>query len=435
MLKCEGRPLSIQQVLDTLRENVEFVEGEYSEEFEIPLLLKRSQGKRTIIVRGKSTPLPIVGNIIDDRDKLFKITGTSGMSKLYKALTDTPPSMEQAFAWNEFSDYYEKVGFTAWELGALKYYEKDGGRYLTSSVVVACADGVCNASVHRMMILDDRRLVARIVPRHLYYLLRKALERGEELPITILLGAHPLVTLSAATSPALGEFELTIPSRILQEKIAMTRSPLHGNPVPLGTSVIVEAVITSEEAPEGPFVDALCLYDDVRIQPVIKVLGVWKLVGENAYYHAILPGGLEHTIFMGVPREAYVWRTVSRVVPEVKAVRLTHAGGGWLHAIISIKKNHDGDAKNAILAAFAGHTSLKHVVVVDDDIDIDDPQMVEWAIATRFQADRDLIMFCGARGSTLDPSARNGFTCKVGIDATKPLEEAEKFERGRIPGE
>ncbi|MCE4629615.1 MAG: UbiD family decarboxylase, partial [Desulfurococcales archaeon] len=103
-------------------------------------------------------------------------------------------------------------------------------------------------------------------------------------------------------------------------------------------------------------------------------------------------------------------------------------------AIISIEKNHDGDAKNAIMAAFAGHPSLKHVVVVDGDIDPDNYEMVEWAIATRFQADRDLVVIKNARGSTLDPSADNGFTAKMGIDATVPRKGDPHFERAKWPG-
>jgi UbiD family decarboxylase len=104
-----------------------------------------------------------------------------------------------------------------------------------------------------------------------------------------------------------------------------------------------------------------------------------------------------------------------------------------LHAVISISKNHPGDGKNAILAAFAGHPSLKHVVVVDEDIDVDNLEMVEWAIATRFQADRDLIVIREARGSTLDPSGREGFGAKMGIDATVKGDRRH-YERARIGG-
>ena len=145
--------------------------------------------------------------------------------------------------------------------------------------------------------------------------------------------------------------------------------------------------------------------------------------------------GLEHALLMGLPREASIYASVKRVVPRVGKVRLTPASGGWLHAVVSIAKNHEGDGKNAIMAAFAGHPSLKHVVVVDLDVDPEDPREVEWAIATRFQADRDLVLIRSARGSTLDPSAEDGMTSKMGLDATRPLDAGIEFEKARIPGE
>ncbi|MEM4647444.1 MAG: UbiD family decarboxylase, partial [Candidatus Nezhaarchaeales archaeon] len=133
-----------------------------------------------------------------------------------------------------------------------------------------------------------------------------------------------------------------------------------------------------------------------------------------------------------------LWMALKRVLPGLRSVRLTEGGCGWLHAVIAIDKMTEGDGKTAIMAAFGAHPSLKHVVIVDGDVNVDDPRDVEWAIATRFQADRGLVVIRGARGSSLDPSAdpETLLTCKVGIDATKPLKiNVERFERARIPGE
>jgi UbiD family decarboxylase len=100
------------------------------------------------------------------------------------------------------------------------------------------------------------------------------------------------------------------------------------------------------------------------------------------------------------------------------------------------EKEKDGDGKNALMETFAAHPSLKHAVVVDTDINVFNPEEVEWAIATRFQADKDLMVIPNARGSTLDPSANQetGLTTKLGVDATRPLSKSrEKFERAEIP--
>ena len=126
-------------------------------------------------------------------------------------------------------------------------------------------------------------------------------------------------------------------------------------------------------------------------------------------------------MFMGMPREPVIYQAVSRAVPHVKAVRLTEGGCAWLHGVVSIRKQHQGDGKNAIMAAFGAHTSMKQVVIVDEDVDVFDDRDVEWAIATRFQADRGLVVLHDVRGSSIDPSARDGFTSKMGIDATRPM--------------
>jgi UbiD family decarboxylase len=136
-------------------------------------------------------------------------------------------------------------------------------------------------------------------------------------------------------------------------------------------------------------------------------------------------------MMMGLPKEPLIHRAVGAVVPKVRAVRLTEGGCCWLHAVVSIRQQKEGDAKNAMLAAFAGHASLKRVVVVDEDVDPFDDHAVEWALATRFQADSDVLVVEGARGSSLDPSAE-GTTAKLGLDATVPPDaDRTRFEMVR----
>jgi UbiD family decarboxylase len=193
--------------------------------------------------------------------------------------------------------------------------------------------------------------------------------------------------------------------------------------------IVLEGFIGTDTAPEGPFVDITGTYDPERIQPVIEFTGM--SVKKNAIYHGILPGGHEHKVLMGVPYEPKIYRAVAGVT-EVRNVVLTPGGCGYLHAVVQIKKSTEGDGKNAILAAFAAHTSLKHVVVVDEDIDISSPEDIEYAIATRVRGDKDLLVITGARGSSLDPcQAEDGTNVKVGVDATVVLAEREGFERAR----
>ncbi len=141
---------------------------------------------------------------------------------------------------------------------------------------------------------------------------------------------------------------------------------------------------------------------------------------------------------MGMPIEAKINKDLKQVLPQTKNVVLTEGGCKWLHAVVQISKKHDSDPKKAITAAFSAHRSLKNVIIVDDDIDPSDPVAVEYAMATRFQADKDLVIVPKVRGSSLDPSSdqKNLLTTKMGVDATKSFSKrAEGFEIAKIPGE
>ncbi|MCE4602585.1 MAG: UbiD family decarboxylase [Desulfurococcales archaeon] len=409
---------------------VERVPGVLSREYEPARLIYRGQGRGpALLFRVEGVPQDSASNIIDTRDKLYRALRVSGDEEAYRRLLGSLSSPSRLHISGAPRLRVAERGLMS--LPAIRFYEGEGGLYISSSIFIACSGEVCNASIHRIMVTGEREARVRLVPRHLYRMWREAAGKGKDLPVTVVIGVNPLVTLSAALTPPYGVFELEIASSLLGGLEAF-ESPVHGNPVPAGAAAIVEARLTPKLEDEGPYVDALGTYDRVRKQPVLAVDRVYLNMDEPT--HVIMQGGLEHVMLMGFPREAQIWRSVSGVVPRVHKVRLTPASGGWLHAVISIDKNHDGDGKNAIMAAFAGHPSLKHVVVVDSDVDPEDPGQVEWAIATRFQADRDLVVVREARGSTLDPSSRDGMTSKVGVDATMPLGGGLVFRRGRIPG-
>ena len=386
------------------------------------------KGKTVVFRKISNTLMESVGNVINTRNKLYYALNVSNDEEAYKkileALTSKPEFKEESFDLKTI-----ELDLTC--LPAIKFYEKDGGKYITSSIVIACLDeNNCNASIHRIMILGKDKATLRIVPRHLYYIYNENLKKGKDTPIAIVIGVHPALMIASALSPPFGVFEIGLVSKLLGKKVRIAYTPKYNLPIPCDAEVVLEGKLTSELVNEGPFVDITLTYDKIRKQPLITIDNIY--VNTNPLFHIILPGGREHQLLMGFPREAMIWETVRRVVPKVVKVRLTPGGGGWLHAVISIEKNVDGDAKNAILAALAAHPSLKHVVVVDSDVDPDNPLEVEWAIATRFQAHKDLVIITHARGSTLDPSAEDGVTSKMGIDATKPIGD-EKYNKARIP--
>jgi UbiD family decarboxylase len=312
-------------------------------------------------------------------------------------------------------------------LPIMRHYPGDAGSYLTAGIVFSHLDGVTNASIHRLLVLDDRRVVARLVEgRHTYLMHRKAQERGEALSVAVAIGVHPAIIFASCSRVPEGK-ELPFAAELLQGELPVNRCP-NGVMVP-EAEIVLQGFIGAETAREGPFVDITGTYDLVRTQPVIEFSGM--CIRKDFIYHGILPGGKEHKILMGIPYEPKIYRAVGEVT-QVRNVVLTNGGCGYLHAVIQIKKSTQGDAKNAIMAAFAAHTSLKHVVVVDEDIDPFDLEEVEYAIATRVRGDRDITVITGARGSSLDPTRLpDGTNVKVGVDATMELGHEEKFIRAR----
>ncbi len=321
------------------------------------------------------------------------------------------------------------------KLPIIKYFPKDAGRYISAGIVVSEYNGKRNVSFHRMLIKDRNTIVIRLVPRHTFTLFNEAKKDGKELKISICIGAPVEAMVSAALSVDFGTDELTIASAMHK---AGHGSPLkvakcdNGLVVPADCEYVFEGRITAETCPEGPFVDIAGTYDEIRDQPVVKIDRVWSK--KDPIFQLLLPGGYEHFLLMGVPREPVIFRTVRQAVPNVRNVRLTEGGCCWLNGVVSITKNKEGDGMNAILAAFTGHTSMKNVIVVDDDIDIFNDREVEWAVATRMQADK-ILRIQGAAGSSLDPSA-HGTTWKVGYDATLPLHaDRTPFVKAELPPE
>jgi len=307
----------------------------------------------------------------------------------------------------------------------MHHFPKDAGKYLTSGIVFSRYDGVENASIHRMLVLDDHRVAARLVEgRHTHVMLGKALANGEKLPVAVTIGTHPAVTFASCTRVPNG-MELGFAAELMGGELTVRRCT-NGVLVP-EAEVILEGYIGGELTDEGPFVDITGTYDPVRRQPVIEFTSMH--IRPDFIYHGILPGGDEHKILMGCPYEPKIYQAVAGVT-QVKDVVLTKGGCGYLHAVIQIKKSTQGDAKNAIMAAFAAHTSLKHVVVVDEDINPGDPNEVEYAIATRVSGDRDVLVITGVRGSSLDPcQLEDGTNVKVGVDATMILGREDDFRR------
>lgn len=315
-------------------------------------------------------------------------------------------------------------------LPILRHCEKDGGNYISSGVFVARHPRYGqNLDFHRCMQISKTEMAVRIVrSRHFDAFLQDL----HALDVAICIGNPPNILAAAATSVEIGVDELEIANAL--EPLQVTPAKTVDVLVPAEAEFVIEGTVHQDRRhAEGPFVDLTETYDVVRQEPVMEVKAITHR--RDAIWQALLPGALEHKLLMGMPREPTIFRQVNQVV-KCLDVNVNPGGCSWLHAIVQIDKQSEDDGRRAIEAAFAGHRSCKHVFIVDQDIDIYNPLEVEWAMATRFQGDRQMVILERHPGSSLDPSAEPGshLTTRVGFDLTKPLHtQGKTFEKAAFP--
>ncbi|MCW4001971.1 MAG: UbiD family decarboxylase [Candidatus Bathyarchaeota archaeon] len=419
--------MGFRSFLEQLDKNGELtrIREQVSTEYEMAGIIDALNENPVYFEKVKESSIPVVAGLISSKDLIARALNTKRtqlLRKLSSAIENPlPPNVVEK---GECQEVVEKdVDLT--KLPIMRYTEKDGGKYIASAIaIVKDPEFGRNTCFHRLMLLDENKFVARIVEeRGTDTAVKKS---GGELDIAICIGNSTPVLLAAATSLPKGVDELGMASAL--EKTELVRCKTIDVEVPRNCEIVLEGRITKERAPEGPFLDLTGIVDKVRQQPVIEVNCITHR--EKPIYQTILAGRNEHKFLMGMPREPTIFTKVNKVC-ECKDVYVTPGGCSWLHAVVQIKKRNPDDGKKAIKAAFEGHKSLKHCVVVDDDINIYDLSKVEWAISTRFQADKDAVILPKQRGSSLDPSGdltegKKATTCKMGLDATVPLKKTGK---------
>jgi 2,5-furandicarboxylate decarboxylase 1 len=407
--------------------------------FELAAIAKRLDGHRaTLFPRPGGHRIPVVSGLVSDRRWIAEAMGVEPSELLarfqYAALNPVP--------WHQVGsgpvqEVVHRDGDLAKLLPLPTHNEHDSGPYITAGLLIARnpQTGRQNVSIHRCQLSGPRRLGVLLLPRHTHMMFETAERTGKPLDIAIVVGIDPLTLLASQAIVPLDHDELEIAGALHRRPLAVVKCVTNDLRVPAEAEIVVEGrLLPGLREPEGPFGEFPQYYGERAMQHVIEVDAVTHR--KDAIFHTIVGGGLEHILLGAVPREATLLTHLKRSFPNVLDVHLSRGGVGRYHLYVRIRKRQEGEAKNIMLGAFAGHYDVKHVVVVDDDVDIHDPAEVEWAVATRFQADQDLVVVPNAQGSKLDPSTRNGVGAKMGLDATKPLSADEMtFKRIRVPGE
>ncbi|MFX0060783.1 MAG: UbiD family decarboxylase [Candidatus Hermodarchaeota archaeon] len=408
------------------------VKKEVSIDVETAAVLKAAEPNPVLFenVRGY-TNFRVIGNVFCTKGSIadyFGITPADLIPKLTEAIDNRSPPEEIT---NPPCQEVVMEGVDLDKIPILKHNERDGGRYISSAVVITKdPEYGQNLDFHRAMQFAKNKMSTRIIKGRDFY---KFLERNEEVEAAFCIGNTPNILVAAATSVQTGINELEIANALSKTRITKGKSV--DLLIPADCEIVLEGkVYMKERAPEGPFIDLTETYDVVREEPVFEVKKITHR--KNPIWQALLPGALEHKILMGMPREPTIFKKVTEAGIKCLDVNINPGGSSWLHAIVKIDKKKEDDGKKAIYAAFEGHKSCKHVFVVDKDINIYDPLEVEWAMATRFQAERDLVDKGKEPGSSLDPSAEPGtkLTNKIGFDLTAPLKATGKsFARAEFP--
>ncbi len=408
--------------------NLVRIKKEVSAKYEIANVIYSLDEKPVIFENVKGYDFPVFAGITSDRDVIAKGLDTTKdklLLKLVKALqnpeepemVDEAPCQEVIIKDPDLS-----------KIPILYHLEGDGGRYGSATVsTIKDPDTGRNVSYHRLMEIGKNKFTARLIKKRQTRTTYDKLEGDLEMAVCV--GNSVAVMVAASLGPPPGVDEFSIANAL--DKTPLVKCVTKDLEVPAETEFVFEGRLTRDLDREGPFVDLTETRDFERQEPVFVIDCITHR--KDAMYQALIPGRLEHKILMGMPKEPTIYNEVSKVA-NCKNVLVTMGGGSWLHGIVQIEKKDPGDPKKAIEAAFNGHKSMKHVVIVDEDVDIYSPNAIEWAIATRFQGDKDLVIKPYQSGSSLDPSGKHEagkktLTTKIGVDATIPTDvDKSKYE-------
>lgn len=429
-------------------------------EHQLAAIAKRLDGRKAaFFTRPGSHRMPVVSGFMSRRAWLAEAMGVADselLSRFRQAVDHPLPVREVGQGEAPCQQVVHRHGIDGdIDLNRLLpipvHSEHDNGPYITAGLVIARnpRTGVQNVSINRIQVHAPDRMAILMLPRHLYAFYQAAEQAGEALPVAVVIGVDPLTMLASQAITPIDCDELEIAGGLHGTGLRAVRCLTNGVVVPADAEIVIEGrLLPHVREPEGPFGEFPKYYSAREMREVIAVDAVTHR--RNPIFHTIVPAEMEHLLLGAIPREATLLAHLRRSHPGVVDVHLSVGGVCRYHLYVKFDKKREGEAKNVILCAFGAHYDIKQVIVVDTDVDIHDPAEVEWAVATRFQADRDLVVVAGAQGSVLDPSTTvaaslagieapphlQGISAKMGIDATRPVTyESHVFTRVRIPGE
>ncbi|MBI3014687.1 MAG: UbiD family decarboxylase [Candidatus Tectomicrobia bacterium] len=424
LLEGEGQLLRIQ-------ENV-------NPRFELSQILKevdRRGGPALLFERVSGCSFPVAGNLLGTRHRLALLFGTSEehiVEEYERRRSRLIPPVVASYAPCQEVVVQEEMDILK-TLPIPTYHEKDGGPYITCGVLFAKdpLTGQRGVGLHRLHVKGKNRLGVHLSNPPISQFQANAEALGNPLEVAIALGVDPVILMASIVRMPTGD-KLALAGGLRGEAVEVVRGTRVGVEVPARAEAVLEGkILPGVREDEGPFGETSGYYFRDRSH-VIEVTAITHR--DRPISQALHPMTNEVVMLAGASAEAELLRFLRGEGYQVRHLHLT-GGTSRPHALISLRKKHDGEPKQLLYLLLSHSPWIKHAAVLDDDVDLHDPDDVEWALSTRVQGDRDLVVLSGLPGRSIDPSTRDGFGSKVGVDATVPIQERERYVRPRVPAD
>jgi 2,5-furandicarboxylate decarboxylase 1 len=433
-------PPDLRGLVDLLGDDVLRIAEEVDPRFEAAAVLREAEASASPAVlfeRIRGHPATrVVGNLLGARRRLARALGTpetdlvdtylarrSGTVPPVPWQTGDPPVKEVVHAGD-----LDLPGL----LPVLTHYERDAGPFITAGVVLARdpETGRQSMGVHRLMVKGGNRLGILLANPPLSRYHAAAEEADRPLEVAVAVGVDP-ATLVAAVAPveSVGPDKLALAGALRGAPLELVPAETVALDVPARAEFVLEGrVLPGLREPEGPLGETTGYYVETR-SPVVVVTAVTHR--RDPLYQAICPWGAEVDQLLSLAAGSELLVRLRAQFPSVADLELVPGTCGFV-AAVALGARRAGEVRRLMALAMSLERRLKAVVVVDEDVDIRNPRDLAWALATRLQADRDVLVLPGFEGYIIDPSVGpDGRTAKVGLDATRG--EGEAFDRIAVP--
>jgi 2,5-furandicarboxylate decarboxylase 1 len=411
-------------------DEIQFVDRTVDPRFELTAVIAKleslSRYPALVFSHVHGSSFPVVSNLFSTRKRLAMALGgnEADLNRLFRTREDHRIEPKLVGSGPVKEVIQKKGDVDVSRLPIVTHNEKDVGPYITAgAMVVKDPDtGIRNVGIYRHMLQGKSQIGVHLSEAsHSNFIFDKYCKRGKPMEVAITVGMHPLFYLGVLSFVPFGVDEYTVVGGLMQDPLEVVKCETVDLEVPAAAEIVLEGVIQpGNQRLEGAFGEYTTLYGKPMMNPVIDVTAI--TMRKDPIYLDIVSGHIDHQLVGGTPRLSSIYKAVQVACPTVRDVYMSPSGFCRLTCYISIEKRHEGEAKNAICAAFAVDPFIRYAVVVDSDVNIFDDSSIWRAVTGRVRVEEDVFVIRNAKGHPLDPIAKKGFLVdKVGIDATRPL--------------